>query len=107
MDKDYELIARISEEQVQIRFGGQFEGRPVSWQATIQTLRDFHRSTRGACNPCRQFIDISKKGDEFHLSIGLNIPVVDEAAIKKSIIMIRKYKRLHIGRHEYGDWVAF
>jgi len=33
----------------------------------------------------------------------LDIPRIDEPAILRTIIMIRNYKRLYPGRHEFGE----
>ena len=37
------------------------------------------------------------------LNVGLDLKTIDEAVINKTIIMIRNYKRLRIGRNEFGS----
>ena len=41
------------------------------------------------------------------ITIGLNVPKLDAAVIEKTTIMIRNYKRLQTGRHEYGERFEF
>ncbi|MCK7581424.1 MAG: hypothetical protein MZV65_41195 [Chromatiales bacterium] len=41
------------------------------------------------------------------LDVALDIPQIDEPTILRTIIMIRNYKRLHPGRHEFGEPRAF
>ncbi|MCW9013497.1 MAG: hypothetical protein OQL06_06905 [Gammaproteobacteria bacterium] len=101
---EYELVDRCSAEKVRIRFIGGFKGREIVWDATISTLNEYRKSVSEDFK-LRQFIEIALGENNYKLMIGLNIGEIDKAAIKKSIIMIRNYKRLHIGRHEYGDVV--
>jgi hypothetical protein len=37
------------------------------------------------------------------ITIGLNVTAIDPPVLLKTTIMIRKYKRLHAGRHEFGE----
>ena len=97
--------APAQENCAQIRFTGSFEGRPVIWDATIMTLD--HCNAIGGGNerahPDSQFIEIDEgDGDLRKIRIGLQLERIDEQAILKTIIMIRKYKHLHTGRHEFG-----
>ena len=97
--------APAQENCAQIRFIGSFEGRSVIWDATIVTLEHRHATGGGheRAHPDSQFIEIDEgDGDIRKVSIGLQLDRIDEQAILKTIIMIRKYKRLHAGRHEFG-----
>lgn len=106
---EFRLLHRHSPESVHIQFTGLFQQQPVVWDAIIQTLDHYFKHTfkdtlePGQCVPLKQFIEIAPRSNDLHLQIGLNLDEIDDAAIKRSIIMIRKYKRLHVGRHEYGD----
>jgi hypothetical protein len=40
------------------------------------------------------------------IEIGLNLPKIDETTILKTIIMVRQYKRLSHGRHDYGEKIS-
>ena len=37
------------------------------------------------------------------ITIGLNVAAIDPPVLLKTTIMIRKYKRLRVGRHEFGE----
>ena len=109
---DYIIDQQDSMDACDIRFIGNFDGEAVVWQAHIQTLRSYaHELERqpGTVEKVRlrQFIDIQKQQYSYQLIVGLNLNKIDEAAILRTIIMIRKYKRLHLGRHEYGEWIEF
>lgn len=64
-----------------------------------------HNSNNGPESPNqqRQFIEIStEQKQSVPLTIGLDLPTINEPTILKTIIMIRNYKRLILGRHEFG-----
>lgn len=107
----YELLDRNGKEQCHFRFSGIFEGQPVVWDAELVTLSYY-------CDCClrngstkrkmRQFIDVGDMNETGrYIHIGLNIASIDEPAILKTIIMIRQYKHLSYGRHEFGKLSTF
>jgi len=55
----------------------------------------------------KQFIEIEQGEACYRVLVVLKLGEINAAAIGRTIIMIRKYKRLHVGRHEYGDTVKF
>ena len=82
-----------------IRFLGLFQGREVIWNARLLALRS------GADNmmPRKQFIEVTPRDAfDYDLNVGLAVPEIDKPTILKAIIMIRKYKRLRAGYHEFG-----
>jgi len=103
----YELVERISSARVLIRFTGPFHHEPVVWQADIRTLRDKFGGIQSGHeqHDFRQSIEIFENNESYSINIALNLNEIDEAAIKRTIIMVRKYKRLHLGYHEYGEAV--
>lgn len=103
-DHDYKLIGTPHDDHVHIRFTGPFRGRQVTWDARIVTLAHAARSRRASSTAeLRQFIEVGRdNGGTRQLRIGLNVDRIDEPAILKTIIMVRQYKRLQEGRHEYG-----
>jgi len=111
--RDYELVNRESDACVNICFIGSFNNRQVIWNAKIQTLKNkFSKSLPDLEagvdeHPLRQSIDISENNEHYAINVALNLRQIDEAAIKRTIIMVRKYKRLHSGCHEYGEAVMF
>ena len=89
----------------QVRFLGRFDKRPVLWDATIMTLGHYHakHGSQEIANRERQFIEIDDTaGDIRRIRIGLQLDHIDEPVILKTIIMVRNYKRLHTGRHEFA-----
>jgi len=110
---EYELVKRISDDCVYIRFTGPFNDAQVVWNAKIQTLQAKFRHHKNDVEAgidqtsFKQSIDISEKDNSYNIDIALNLKEIDEAAIKRTIIMIRKYKRLHPGHHEYGEAMTF
>ena len=102
---DYLHMTPPQDTCVQIRFIGTFAGQPVIWDAKIMTLAHPGAATVGDSQaPGRhQFIDIDTDGDDIRgIRIGLSLGRIDAPAILKTIIMIRKYKRLHTGYHVFN-----
>lgn len=112
---DYTLLHRHSPEHVEVQFNGSFLNQTVCWHACIRTLRDYclhvlytpHESPLTTRIQAQPFIDIKIQNNTHHLTVALNLPVIDDAAILRTIIMIRQYKRLQSGRHQYGDIATF
>ena len=113
MAEDYKIIRRDSEQSVTLAFNGVFQGREVVWEARIKTLYAWYLEQMaiaagdGQTRSLRQFIDIRYCNGIYQVDIGLNLRQIDEPSIKRAIIMMRKYKRLHTGRHEYGEAIQF
>ena len=88
-----------------IRFIGVFDRQAVIWDATVMRLDHYNRlaAHRGEAGSTQQFIEIgARQGDMRTIDIGLELERIDTGALLKTIIMVRKYKRLHPGRHEFG-----
>ena len=83
----------------QFRFIGPFRGGSVIWNARLSVLPP---SPEGSPPP-RQFIEVTRRDTlNYDLDIGLAVSRIDRATILKAIVMIRQYKRLRPGRHEFG-----
>lgn len=90
------LIDQDDDQRAHLRFTGPFQGQVVVWDCEFVTL--------AAARAQRNFIDIgSPRESGVPLRVGLSIACIDTPAIEKMIIMIRHYKRLRLGRHEYGE----
>ena len=107
--REYTHVETPQDDHVHIHFTGPFQGRQVIWDARIVTLEHECRG-RQSVRPSgdgpglRQFIEVGSADDGTRmLRIGLNVERIDEPVILKAIIMIRQYKRLHEGCHEYGE----
>ncbi len=94
-----------SNDCARIRFLGTFKSAEVIWDATVMTLTCYNARQAQENKPAvqRQFIDIARTGDiRRRIVIGLGLKNIDMPALMKTIIMVRQYKRLHTGRHEFG-----
>jgi hypothetical protein len=107
--REYTCLEPAQDDHVHIRFQGPFQGKEVTWDARIVTLEHEHRARQSLRRPAsyrelRQFIDVGESDNGIRmLRIGLNIERIDESVILKTIIMVRQYKRLREGRHEFGE----
>ena len=102
---DFVYTAPAQDDSAQIRFIGNFAGRPVIWEATIIALEHRQATDRPGESPdsSKQFIEVEDTSDDVrHIRIGLQLHSIDEQLISKTIIMIRKYKRLQTGRHVFS-----
>jgi hypothetical protein len=103
--EDYLLVSQPDSATAHIRFPGTFEDAPVIWDATVRALQCRDGEHEGIDTPPRrQYIDIAPEGFPMRsITIGLNVTAIDPPVLLKTTIMIRKYKRLHAGRHEFGE----
>lgn len=101
-----ELLDAPGGEQLRVRFNGPFEGREVRWDARLVTLAAWRR--HHPTEPVRQnFITIGEESDQgIAITVGLNLECIDLPALRKTMLMIRQYKRLARGRHDYGPVVS-
>lgn len=89
----YTLLEPLRAERARFSFSGPFENREIRWDATLVAL-----------GSGRSYIDIGAEalgGRVVH--VGLAIPAIDAAVVLRAIVMLRQYKRLRVGRHEFGD----
>jgi hypothetical protein len=99
--EEYLLESELPASKVYIKFTGMFYGESVVWNACIQTIDDYSQYNETAKDPM-QFIEIDVENGVYFLQVGLNVALIDKPTIERTILMIRNYKRLHQGRHEYG-----
>jgi len=93
-------------------FSGRFQDREVTWQCQLVSLAGVAQANRQASQ--RQFIEIlpqagldQEANPVYQIRVGLNLAEINMSAIEKTIIMVRNYKRLQTGRHEYGEIFEF
>jgi len=87
---------------LRLRFRGMFEGQPVTWLATLRATAAPGPES-GLGKPAASFIEIGEDTPEgVPITVGLPVATIDEPTIRKAMIMIRRYRRLRRGRHEYG-----
>lgn len=107
----YELLAPLTSTRARFRFAGQFQNQEMVWDATLLTLTQYHAELPALAVPVRRspFMEIGDATAHAQaIRVVLDIAEIDEPAILRTIIMIRQYKRLHAGRHEFGTarWFA-
>ena len=104
----FELLSPLGETICHLRFTGPFLGAQIIWDAYLQTLSYYVSKRSLQDRSARQFIEVGDSGEFGRLiHIGLNLPIIDEPVILKSLIMVRQYKRLVPGRHEFGERFHF
>jgi len=87
---------------LRLRFQGPFEGRSVTWLATLLAIAAPEPEGSVASSPA-SFIEIGEENREgIPITVALPVATIDEPTIRKAMIMIRRYRRLRRGRHEYG-----
>lgn len=102
----YTLLESIRPERVRFAFTGPFHGRRIVWNATLFTLAHYHDTQLASAEPImrRPFIEI---GDATAvgriITVALDIPAIDAPTLLRTVIMIRQYRRLRAGRHEFGE----
>lgn len=102
----YSLLAAPGADLARFAFSGSFQGEPVIWDATLLTLARYHADQPHAGQSVVRsaFLEIGDATTHGRaLRVALDIGLIDEAAILRTIIMIRNYKRLRSGRHEFGE----
>lgn len=96
----YRIRGRLGRARAHIQFLGTFEGRDVVWDAKIYALRTARTVA------ARPFIDIAARGSRIiGIKVGLAVARLDVATLLKTIIMVRRYKRLRRGRFEFGAFI--
>lgn len=93
---DYELLS-LEPNHAHFRFQGVFMGEPVTWDVNLYTLAV---SGDGSCKQTMK-IEVGAREKTVNAELYLAITKVTEAEILKSIIMIRNYKKLKPGVHEW------
>ncbi|MCW9031102.1 MAG: hypothetical protein OQK58_06395 [Gammaproteobacteria bacterium] len=75
----------------------------MTWDTHFFTLESYVAQQKCKKKNLKQFINIEPvDSDVLKLTIALKIAEVNHQNIQKMMIMIRQYKNLSIGRHEYG-----
>ena len=99
----YTLIEQVNTQYAHIKFEGPFQGKTVTWDTHFFTLDGYSSENDDKQNVTKQFINIKKSdADSMELTLALNISEINTPNIHKMMIMIKQYKNLAIGRHEYG-----
>jgi hypothetical protein len=101
-----ELLTPPGGVELRLRFSGPFEGRQVTWDATLVTLEAWRRQHPGE-EAAQNFIAVGDDTpDGTPITVGLNVTCIDLPTVRKAMMMVRQYKRLQRGHHAYGPRVA-
>lgn len=99
----YTLIQQNNSQLAHIKFTGPFQGKTVTWDTDFFTLKGYINKKNIKNLNTKQFIEIEPiTSDVLKLTVALNIDEITNPNIQKMMIMIKQYKNLSIGRHEYG-----
>mgnify|MGYP001137477035 CR=1 FL=1 len=99
---ELELLSEPDRDSIRLRFSGCFEDETVHWDATIYTPEAWSEAFRLPL-PAHNIIEIGTKGENgMRLNLCIKVKTIDRPTIRKAVMMVRQYKRLHQGRHEYG-----
>jgi len=116
-DQNFLALSPVPALKVHINFLGKLADTDVLWDTTIQTLASYlleadqipsaekpgHRKEVQQSAKPRSFMQVDAPHNGVStLKIVLPVPIIDEPTIKKTVIMIRCYKRLKVGYHEFG-----
>jgi len=102
----YNLIAPPDTVAAHFTFSGRFQNQEIVWDTTLFTLTHYHADQPQSAESVVRTAFLEIGGESAHgraIRVALDIPRIDEPAILRTIIMIRNYKRLHPGRHEFGE----
>jgi hypothetical protein len=107
-DGDYVVLSALPDTKAHAQFIGTFQGREVLWDMHLYTLAR-HEQERGGVPTAPDF---SLRGlmiiepdtpDAYRLEVALNVPVIDETVVRKTIVMMRNYRALGLGLRTWGD----
>lgn len=99
----YTLIQQFNTQLAHIKFNGPFQGKTVTWDTHFFTLQGYVAQKDIKNKAIKQFIDIKPvESGVMKLTLALNISEINHPNIQKMMIMIKQYKNLSIGCHEYG-----
>ena len=96
--------------RLNIWFTGSYVDKDVLWKCRLYTLQQYHEDYIASARidvdqpaRLRQFIEVGPNTGEYcPLTVGVNLPEIDHSTVLKTIVMIRNYKSLKQGRHEFG-----
>lgn len=110
-DLDFESLTPLGGGMARVRFRGRLLGRDVLWRATLETLAyrwqrlDARERRRGLRNTIH--VHPPGTGAEVNAEILIDVPRIDHTTVIKVMIMMRQWKQLAPGHHEYGPTVDF
>lgn len=99
----YILIKQVDSQYAHIKFEGPFNGGTVTWDTHFYTLTGYIAQSNIQNTLLKQFIDIEQiDSKSIKLTVALKVAKINPPNIQKMMIMIKQYKNLTLGCHEYG-----
>ena len=102
----YVLIKQYDKQHTHIKFEGTFQDQSVIWDTHFFTLDGYNSQENVTNKTLKQFIHIepseTSETNIFNMTVVLKISEITEPNIQKMIIMVKQYKNLMLGHHEYG-----
>ena len=87
------LLDPLPAARVRLQLSGTFAGAPILWEATIEAIGPHERS----------FLHVESAAEgRGTIRVGLPVAVIDGPTLHKSVIMVRQYRALRLGRHQFG-----
>lgn len=99
----FALIKQFNSKHAHINFEGKFQGKNVIWDTHFFTTDEYYSVEMCDDTKMKQFINIEpQKNNTMKLTVALKLAEITEPNILKMMIMIKQYKNLSFGLHEYG-----
>jgi hypothetical protein len=97
--EDFALLSGLPDTIAHVRFIGRFENREVVWDMQLMTLARYEQEHgRLADEALRGLMHIAPVTDGiYRLEVALDVPLIDAPSVKKTIVMMRNYRQLHLG----------
>jgi len=104
---DFVQLSPFDPDYQHFRFIGPYDGEEIIWDAHAYTLTYYMRKVKNhssASTNTRAFINVGEINELGRkIEIGLHLPYLDLPSLKKTMIMVRQYKRLSLGQYEFGE----
>lgn len=105
---DYALLSPLPGTLAHARFIGPFAGRDVLWDMQLMTLARYAQMYgRPTAEGLRGLMHIAPGSEHaYRLEVALNVPLIDEPSLRKTIVMMRNYKQLRLGLRTWPEPMA-
>lgn len=100
----YTLIKQLNSQHAHFHFEGLFNNQKVNWDTQLLTLSEYIKQNKIKNTTLKQFIEVEPpQSKSVKLTVVLNVTIINTPTINKTMIMIKQYKNLMVGRHEFGE----
>jgi len=100
---EFTALTALNKKRVDVQFKGKFKNKKIVWNASIFTLDSLLQDKGMQHEEQRQAITIEAAEDNhYKIIIELDVKLITESTVFKTMLMIHNYKKLKVGRHEFG-----